>query len=256
MALNFITIDNQTFIKWDELSAFGIKHCFTTSTNDMGVKTNQSNKNLIQNYNNAKAAANCKSDETFFAQQIHDKNIANITSLDSGKAFYLGRVLEGADGLITNISDITLITQYADCTPITLYDKKNKVLASVHSGWRGTSLKIIESAIKSMIVNYNSSPYDIHCFIWPSIGYADFEVDIDVAKIFKGAFTFADEVIYQKDEKYHIDLISIIKRTATINNIPKEQIYLSNISTFSDTRFHSYRRDKEHSGRMALIMEL
>lgn len=32
-----------------------------------------------------------------------------------------------------------------------------------------------------MISNYDSKPSDIHCFIWPSIGYDDFEVDEDVA---------------------------------------------------------------------------
>lgn len=256
MSLNFITIESKTFIKWDEIEKLGIKHCFTTSPDDMGVKTNSKPTDLIQEYNDAKEFAKCKSKETFFAQQIHDKNISMITSIENGQPFFLGRVMQGADGLITNIPDISIITQYADCTPITLYDKKNKVLASVHSGWKGTSLRIVENTIHSMINNYNSSPLDIHCFIWPSIGYDDFEVDEDVAQIFKKSFNFADEVMYQKTTKYHIDLVSIIQRVALENNILKEHIHLSNLSTFSDSRFHSYRRDKEKSGRMALIMEI
>lgn len=256
MSLKFIASESSRYMQWDELSNLGIKHCFTTYPEDMGVKTNNDKSNLIQNYDKAKAFAKLNSKQTYFAQQIHDKNIGIINSLTDGTEFFLGRYLDNTDGLITSIPDITLITQYADCTPITLWDTKNKVLASVHSGWKGTSLKIIESAITDMISNYDSKPSDIHCFIWPSIGYDDFEVDEDVAKIFRNAFSFADEVISKKANKYHIDLVSIIQRVALDSKILKEHIYLSNLSTFSDTRFHSYRRDKESSGRMALLMEI
>ncbi len=256
MSLEFISYNSVSYMQWKELSKLGIKHCFTTYPEDMGVRTNSDKSNLVQNYNKAKTFANLKSKQTFFAQQIHDKNIGIIKSLSDGTEFFLGRYMNNTDAIITDIPDVTLITQYADCTPITLWDTKNRVLASVHSGWRGTSLKIIESSISGMISNYNSNPADIHCFVWPSIGCDDFEVDEDVADIFRDSFSFADEVIYKKSIKYHIDLVSIIQRVALENNLLKEHIYLSNISTFSDMRFHSYRRDKENSGRMALLMEI
>lgn len=57
-------------------------------------------------------------------------------------------------------------------------------------------------------------------------------MDEDVAKIFRNAFSFADEIISKKANKYHIDLVSIIQRVALDNNILKEHIYLSNLSTF------------------------
>ena len=46
------------------------------------------------------------------------------------------------DGFITNKPNIDLTLSFADCTPILLYDPVKKVIANIHSGWRGTVQKI------------------------------------------------------------------------------------------------------------------
>jgi len=241
---------------WEELLALGIKHCFTTSTDNMILTEDNNIDTLKANYQRAKKFSNCKSKETFFSMQVHGKKIETIKTLDDGESFTLGRRLKDTDGLITDIKDITLVTQYADCTPITLFDKNKNILASIHSGWKGTTLKIIEEGIRLMKQEYLSDPADIYCFIWPSIGIDDFEVDKDVADIFKEGFDFFEEVSYTKGNKFHIDIKEINKKMALRNGIPLENIFVSDISTFSDPRFHSYRRDKECSGRMSLISEM
>ena len=47
------------------------------------------------------------------------------------------------DALITNQINKPMIIKVADCIPIILYDRENKVIALVHSGWKGTLKKII-----------------------------------------------------------------------------------------------------------------
>lgn len=256
MPIKFLQEGNSIYAVWEELLALGIKNCFTTSTENMILSKNNDIDSLKINYQKAKKFSNCKSDETFFTMQVHSKKIASIRTINDGEKFSLGRRFKDTDGLITNLKDITLVTQYADCTPITLFDQKKNILASIHSGWKGTTLKILEEGINLMKNGYLSDPDDIYCFIWPSIGIDDFEVDKDVADVFRDRFDFFEEVSYSKGEKNHIDIKEINKRIALINGIPLENIFVSDISTFSDNRFHSYRRDKEKSGRMSLISEM
>lgn len=51
-----------------------------------------------------------------------------------------------SDALITSKKNLGLAIAVADCTPIFIYDKKNKVIAAVHSGWQGTESKILLKA--------------------------------------------------------------------------------------------------------------
>ena len=44
------------------------------------------------------------------------------------------QLLEGIDALITNLPDYCLAVSTADCVPILLYDKKQKVVAAIHAG--------------------------------------------------------------------------------------------------------------------------
>lgn len=256
MSIKFVEYKNNVYLKWTELEDLGIKHCFTTISMDMGIRTCKDKAKLMENYNQAKEFASCLSDFTIFPQQVHLDYAAVIKDPHDTLHSEYGSYIKDADALISDISNVTLITQYADCTPISLVDPVKKVIASVHSGWRGTSLGILENAIKAMKENYMSNPQDIKCFFWPSISVEDFEVDKDVADIFKSNYSDSENFIYKKSDKYHIDLEYINKTLVLKNGIKSENIYLSNISTYSDKRFHSYRRDKENSGRMALLMEI
>ena len=69
-----------------------------------------------------------------FQKQTHS-DIINIVYSSGNKG--------ESDALITNKKNLGLAITVADCTPIFIYDHKNKVIAGVHSGWRGTEKKIL-----------------------------------------------------------------------------------------------------------------
>ena len=73
--------------------------------------------------------------------------------------------LENVDGLITNKENISLVTTNADCILFLFYDPVKKVIANVHSGWKGTFQKIAEKALLKMINCYRCSPEDIEIYI-------------------------------------------------------------------------------------------
>jgi hypothetical protein len=74
-----------------------------------------------------------------------------------------------------------------------LYDPKNKVIANVHSGWRGTFQKIVEKTVIKMRDMYNCNTSDIICCISPSIRKCHFEVGEDVKELCEGIFGFTNQ---------------------------------------------------------------
>lgn len=149
-----------------------------------------------------------------------------------------------SDALITNKKNLGLAITIADCTPIFIYDKKNKVIAGVHSGWRGTEQKILYKTLKNLRENYLSAPENLIVYIGPSISQANYEVGTEVAEKFDSSFVLC------KDEKVFLDVSGINYKLLLDFGIPKNQIQKSELCTYEfKDLLHSYRRDGSVSGR-------
>ncbi len=61
--------------------------------------------------------------------QSHSATIAKITSDDNHQP--------SADGLITDVPDISLTVTVADCFPVYFYNPKTSAIGLAHCGWRG-----------------------------------------------------------------------------------------------------------------------
>lgn len=120
-----------------------------------------------------------------------------------------------ADGLITNEPGVCLTIFYADCVPVLLYDPKGKVIAAVHSGWRGTSLAIAAQAARRMAEEYGSDPGDILAAIGPAIGPCCFETHADVPDALRERLGEGAAPYIQARQgvpgKYSVDLKGIIR---------------------------------------------
>jgi len=149
-----------------------------------------------------------------------------------------------SDALITNKKNLGLAITIADCTPIFIYDKKNKVIAAVHSGWRGTEQKILYKTLENLKQNFASTPVNLIVYIGPSISQANYEVGSEVAKKFHSNF------VLWKDEKAFLDVSRINYNLLLDFGIPKNQIQKSELCTYEfNDLLHSYRRDGSVSGR-------
>jgi len=144
------------------------------------------------------------------------------------------------DAMITNKKNIPLVIKTADCLPILLYDKENEVIATIHSGWKGTINNIVGKTVKKMIHNFNSRPNNLVAYLYPSIRNCHFEVEDDVYNLFKQNIKNIDKYTLKKEPKYFIDLQSIIKDN--LKDLGINNIYDSNICTYCNhTKFYSYR---------------
>ena len=179
--------------------------------------------------------------------QVHDKKVLRVTKEDIGKD------ISGYDAFITNEKGVVLSTFHADCVPVFLVDTKNKAVAMIHSGWRGTAKKICCETIEKMKEEFGTEPKDIAAAIGPSIGVCCFQVDEPVVKEFEKAADFANEFIFDDKncaDHYKIDLWGINKRL--LESCGVTNIEVTNRCTMcSEELFYSHRRMGNERGSMA-----
>lgn len=190
----------------------------------------------------------------FDAIKINQKDIAFPKQIHSDIikiADKPGRYNE-CDGLITHKSNIFLAISVADCVPIFLYDTVNHCIAAIHSGWKGSSKKILAKAIEMMAKSYNTEPGNIFAFIGYSAGACCYEIGKDVAGFFDAQF-----LVQKGDNKFLLDLKNFNRSLLLSSGIPEGQIEVSEFCTVCNPNFlHSYRRDGIKSGRMMGIIGL
>ena len=166
---------------------------------------------------------------------------------------------------ITNKQEIALTTKNADCILFLFYDPVKKVIANIHSGWRGTFKKIAEKAVVKMINSYGCRPSDILCFICPSIRKCHFEVSLDVKELCEEIFAFTGKTekfielgeIVDGDQKYNIDTVEINRILLLELGIREKNIIDCNLcSVCNGDKIESVRVDGDNSGRGTAIIML
>lgn len=163
------------YLQFKRLNDFNVKHCYTLKSDNINFSENS--KERDESF--IKIANSLDINPSFLVRpiQTHTANVRCIDKILNPKE------LNEIDGLITNKSDIALVARNADCILMLFYDPINKVIANVHSGWRGTFQKICEKTVQKMITYYQCKPENINCFICPSIRKCHFEVDLSLIHI-------------------------------------------------------------------------
>ena len=184
--------------------------------------------------------------------QIHGTEVAIIERPDMTR-----EDLEGYDAFITNLTGVSIGVRTADCVPILLSDSRNRVIAAIHSGWKGTVQKIAMKTIGIMETRFKTDARDIVAVIGPSIGPLSFQVGEEVAIKFKEAGFPMDSIwSFQGPGNgtpmsggHHIDLWVANKWILLESGVKEENIWISGIDTFLAPDFFSARREGIECGR-------
>ncbi|KHD88031.1 MAG: hypothetical protein OM95_10925 [Bdellovibrio sp. ArHS] len=159
-----------------------------------------------------------------------------------------------ADAHYTKEKNLALCVITADCVPALIYDATTDLIAGIHAGWRGVASKIIPKTIEKLVAE-GAKPENLHVVIGPHIQKPSFEVGTDVRdQILSslGPLSPADRAQYFEalpENKSLVDLNQVVRTQLQQAGILPDQVFLLHINTVTDSRFHSYRRDKEKSGR-------
>lgn len=162
--------------------------------------------------------------------QIH----SDICVAARGRAGLLG----DGDALLENAPGHRVAVKTADCIPILLVDARQRAVAAVHAGWRGTVQRIVKQAVRRMQEEFGTEAADLHAAIGPGIGKCCYEVGAEVSAQFG------------ESGVCHIDLAEANGRQLAEAGVPEPRIYTARLCTRCGGDFHSYRRDREQAGRM------
>ncbi len=169
-----------------------------------------------------------------YQNQIHS-NIVTATG-------YGGNVGD-SDALITPRKGIGLAILMADCVGIFIYDKVEKVVVGIHSGWKGTTQEITKKTLEQLRDEFDCNPENLFVYIAPSISQNNYEVGREVAE------QFNEKYLIPKGEKFLLDVAQANYDMLVNFGIPKSQIEKSELCSYSASYIHSFRRDKNNSGR-------
>ena len=192
--------------------------------------------------------------------QTHTKNVKQVNEKSNGIEPDFSKYKD-TDGLITNQESLILATTNADCILLLFYDPVKKVIANVHSGWKGTLQRISVETIHKMKEQYKCNPQDIICCICPSIRKCHFEVDEDVYKMFKEQFQdlndLDNKIIERKGNKWHIDTVLINQEILKKEGLKSENIIDSGICSVCNKQIiHSYRAEGANYGLSTAIITI
>lgn len=195
--------------------------------------------------------------------QKHTANVKNVTKkININQPDFEQEEYKETDGLITNKSNIVLSTTNADCILIMFFDPIKKVIANIHSGWRGTLQRISVETVNKMKNEYKCNPSDIICCICPSIRKCHFEVSADVKELFYNEFkelNTIDKIItkVQNKEKWMIDTVEINKIILKQVGLMEKNIIDCRIcSVCNSDQIHSYRVEGQGYGLGTAIIQL
>lgn len=182
-----------------------------------------------------------------FQKQTHSTHYKIITDKN-----FRETILDN-DALITAEKEIALAALGADCVPILLYDKKNKVIASIHAGWKGTVNGIVNTVMQVLQSEFNTHPENLIAGIGPSICAENYEVGPEVVEAFENTFSNHPSLISNRHEdKAHVDLWLANKTWLMNNGVPEKNIEISGLCTYKNHEtFYSARYFKNKTGRFA-----
>lgn len=174
------------------------------------------------------------------------KNEGNDFSL----IFEPGKEIYTADAIVSDMTGVFLVIQVADCQAIMLYDAQKKVIANVHSGWRGSIKNIIGKCVDKMMEEFGCQPENIMAGISPSLGPCCAQF-----------IHYKDEIPKQlwkykiKDTDY-FDFWQMSCDQLLEKGIKEDHIENMKICTKCNTKeFYSYRGEK-HTGRFACVISM
>jgi len=186
-----------------------------------------------------------------------------------------------ADALATRTPGLLLGVQTADCVPILLADTRQRAVAAIHAGWRGTLARIAVKALGRMRMEFGTRPRDVVAALGPAIGRCCYEVGPEVTQAFAAQFRAAadwfdgpfDQLAHGEEPlwlpwltmmppghvppppRVQLDLRAANRWQLADAGVPESKIAASNLCTACRTDLlFSYRREGAKTGRMMAVI--
>ncbi|HEY3799017.1 MAG TPA: peptidoglycan editing factor PgeF [Caulobacteraceae bacterium] len=147
-----------------------------------------------------------------------------------------------ADGVVTRNPEVLCGALAADCAPVLIADPEARVVAAIHSGWRGALAGVVRNGVAAMCAE-GGDPGRMVAAVGPCIGPASYEVGLE----FLQAFTDIDAA----NARFFAPGVAAEKRLFNLPGFVLAQLAAAGVHTAEwvgcdtypdETRFFSNRR--------------
>ncbi len=258
--LTFPLLENQPGLVHGVSTRLGGVSCGDVGSMNVSFAREENQGNVRENHRRLAEAIGYEPENLVFSMQTHTTNIRLVTEKERGIGFSRPQDETDVDGLITNVPNVALMTFYADCVPLLLYDPLHRAIGCAHSGWRGTVENMGCAVVEAMREAYGSNPADILAAIGPSICQDCYEVSADVIEKFKDAYP-KDAwpfLFYEKpDGKYQLNLQEACFRNFLRAGLNSTHISLPDLCTCCNPQFlFSHRASHGKRGNLGAVIML
>ncbi len=176
-----------------------------------------------------------------FMQQVHGNQVVEYTEPPQN------HFAHQADACFTRATGVLCAIMTADCLPVLLTDRAGSFVAAVHCGWRSLYADILTATLDAI-----SSQHELLCWFGPCILQANYEVDPQFVTDYlarhpdcASAFT---PVAGGKSAAslYHL-------ATIKLQQLGVRHISQSNVCTFADDRYYSWRQSQTPKRMASMI---
>ena len=182
--------------------------------------------------------------QVFWRKQVHGDDI--LVAKDSPASC---RGCPDADAYITCQKNLPIAIRTADCVPVLLFDPTKPAIGVVHAGWKGTVKEIAYKTVLRMKETFGSQGQDIQAVLGPAIQPCCYEVGEEFRQ------HFPQEII-ERGGKLYVDVTKNNYKQLLRAGLRKENINNTGICTCCNSKYPSFRRDADKSGRMISLMML
>jgi polyphenol oxidase len=185
--------------------------------------------------------------EPLWLVQAHGTTVVSA-DVDRGRA-------PEADSSVSRVPGNVCAVLSADCLPVLFADRRGRVVAAAHAGWRGLASGVLEAAVGSM----RAEPAEVLAWLGPAIGPSAFEVGADVHAAFCNRDSGASACfVATREGKWHADLYALARRALARAGIGAAAIHGGGRCTYSEpSAFYSHRRGgADRDARMATLIWL
>lgn len=216
--------------------------CYKSDELSNDIKnTLEQNKKIICDY------LNIKQENLLFPTQTHTSHIELVKE---EKISY-----PDTDALILTDKNLGIFLNFADCTPVILYDEEQNIGAIAHAGWRGTAGNIASKTVQKMITEFNSKPENIVALIGPAIGFCCYNVGEEVYQKLSQTVNNFEGLYEIREGNIFVDLKNINKRQLEKIGVQKIDV-CPYCTVHNNDVFYSYRNENATPYRHSAVLKL
>ncbi len=238
-------LNGKTVMKTDILD--GLTHYFTTKDCPIKSREPEMQEITMENRKMFREVLGVSEENLIYPEQRHTDTV-DVAQI--GKTFYAE-----ADALILTNHEQAVFLNFADCTPLVAYDKRQNIAAVIHAGWKGTVGKIGAKTILKMQDEFGTNVEDVRVAIGPAISVCCYEVKEDVFNMSMISVANNQGLYEIRNGKIYVNLKEINRRQ--LEEIGVKQIDICPYCTScNNDLFFSYRKEGETTNRHSVIVKL